>query len=76
MKKFVVLLITIFLASSVTVFSQNKTHNTVQFLKTEQPKKSKKKTSRKPRKLEPKKRVHKPGPKKHSVKKSGSGIKL
>jgi hypothetical protein len=76
MKKFVVLMMTIFLVFSVNGFSQDKTHKTVQSAKIEQPKKGNIKTGRKPKKVEPKKRIHKSGPKRHNQKKAGNGIKL
>jgi hypothetical protein len=76
MKKFVVLLMTIFLVFSINGFSQDKTHKKVQSAKIERSKKGNTKTGRKPKKVEPKKRIHKSGLKRHNQKKAGHGITL
>jgi hypothetical protein len=67
----------IFLVFSINGFSQGKPHKTVQSAKTEQPKKGTSKTGRTPRKPVVKKKVvHKPAPKRVSVKKTGHSVKV
>jgi hypothetical protein len=62
MKKFVVSMMIIFLVFSINCLSQDKTHKKVQSAKIEQPKKENIKTGRKPKKVGPKKGIHKSGP--------------
>lgn len=76
MKKFVVLMMAIFLVFPIDVFSRDRTHITVQSAKIEQPQKRNAKSGRKLKKTEPKKRIHKSGIKRYKQKKTGTGIKL
>ena len=76
MKKFVVLMMAIFLVFSINGFSRDRTHKTVQSTKIEQSQKRNAKAGRKSKKAEPKKRIHKSGIKRYNQKKTGTGIKL
>jgi hypothetical protein len=76
MKKFVILMMAIFLVFSINGFSQGKPHKNVQSGKTEQPKKGSGKTGRTPKKPVTKKPVHKPPPKHKAPKKSGHTVKV
>jgi len=74
MKKVIALIIIVFLCFSVGGYSMDNTHKNVQSFKTEGPKKVQDKKGKTPRKLTPKKRVHKPAPKHHGRSKQGSRI--
>lgn len=76
MKKLAVLLMMIFLGFSINGYSSEKASPSVKSSKTEQTKKGKAKSTRKPRKLVPKKRVHKPAPKRHSQNKRAGNIPM
>ena len=69
-------MIAIFLIFSINGFSQDKTHKKAQSGKIEQPKNGKSRTKPAPNKSVSKKKVHKPAPKKHTVKKSGKAVKV
>jgi hypothetical protein len=74
MKRVIVLMLMVFLCFSVSGFSMDNSHKNVQSVKTDGPKKVQDKKGKTPRKLTPKKRVHKPAPKHHGRSKQGSKI--
>lgn len=74
MKKAIVLMMMVFVGFAVSGYSADNTHKNVQVVKTEDSNKAKHKKGKTPRKLTPKKRVHKPAPKHHGRHKQGSRI--
>lgn len=74
MKRIIVLMLMVFLGFSVSGYSMDNIHKNVQSVKTEDTNKAKDKKGKTPRKLTPKKRVHKPAPKHHGRHKQGSAI--